>query len=79
MRQVYYHYTSKEGAAGIAETGIIRQSRREGSGSGDDARFGNGVYMTTHGPERGKQFIAWNNYDGRNPTAIANFIMKQGN
>ena len=76
MSKVYYHYTTADGAAGIAEHMVIRQSVKKGSGSGDDARFGEGVYLTTLGPEHGKSRLAWNNYDGRNKKVVAAAIRK---
>ena len=74
MSEIFYHYTTGEGAEGIADTLVIRKSTSRGRGSGDDARFGEGVYLTKIAPTRKKAFIAWNNYDGRNREAIRRHI-----
>jgi hypothetical protein len=66
MKREFYHYTTKEGAAGIAESMVILQSVKSGSGAADDARFGPGVYFTTIKPTSRDFSIAWNNYDGWN-------------
>ena len=62
-----YHYTSREGAEGIMEDGFIQQSSRGGPGSSrQDARYGDGVYLTSKNPfDHNKHQIANNNYDVR--------------
>lgn len=55
-----YHHTSKAGAKAILKSGRIKQSD---SGKGD-AVFGNGTYVTRMGPQKSKDEIAKNNYDG---------------
>lgn len=74
MKQTYYHYTSRENAAGIAECMMIRKSQRHHL----YARFGEGVYLTQVLPWEGKKIIAYNNYDGRSPQAVAS-IVRRGN
>ncbi|XP_063412501.1 uncharacterized protein LOC134695219 [Mytilus trossulus] len=55
-----YHHTSKAGARAILKSGRIKQSdNRKG-----DARYGKGTYVTRMGPQRSKDKIAQNNYDG---------------
>ena len=59
-----YHYTSAEGAAGIMQDGFIQQSSR-GPGR-QDARYGDGVYLTSKDPfVHNKHQIANNNYNDR--------------
>lgn len=56
-----YHYTNSDGIRGIATSGQIRAS----TDTKKDARFGPGMYATTHGPHNSKADIARNNYDGK--------------
>lgn len=59
-----YHYTSYEGAIGIAQTEIIKSSLQE---RGRDARFGNGVYFNDMTPEDfTRSEVADNNYQRPN-------------
>ena|SRR6218665_1773992 len=57
-----YHYTTKAGKEGIRDSGVIYESKK--SGAKDDARFGNGVYLTSLPPSDGKIRLALNNWDG---------------
>lgn len=54
-----YHYTDKDSADKIWESGVIFASREING----DAIFGTGVYLTPFGPEHGKKFNAFNNYN----------------
>lgn len=59
--RTYYHYTDARGAQGIQETGMICASKD----SGNDAMYGEGVYLNKMPPQRySKTTIAENNYDG---------------
>jgi hypothetical protein len=40
----------------------------------DDARYGNGVYLTQVHPSTAKLLIAFNNYDGVNNAALKRMI-----
>lgn len=58
---VLYHYTSREGHAGIMQTRYVRQSVRSGGG----ARYGEAVYLTVRDPTiYSTVSIASNNFDG---------------
>ncbi len=59
---ILYHYTTKEGKEGIRVSGVIYESKK--TEAKDDARFGDGVYLTSLPPTSGKIQIALNNYDG---------------
>ena len=75
MSIILYHYTTEEGAKGILNDGAIKQSVQTGTGRRrDDAAFGQGVYLTSLKPGKGKSVrIALNNYDG-NPKAVERII-----
>ena len=56
-----YHYTSKSSAEKIKQQEVIKASDPDGP----DAKFGEGVYLTSFGPEMGKDFLNKNNWGGR--------------
>ena len=56
-----YHYTSKKNADKIEEQEVIKASDPDGP----DAKYGEGVYLTSYGPEMGKAFLNKNNWGGR--------------
>ena len=58
--EYFYHYTSKDGAKGIVLSGKIAPSLR----ANGDARYGDGVYLTTVDPSLGKEIVINNNWDG---------------
>lgn len=57
-----YHYTTKEGKDGIESSRVIHQS--VSGGAKDDARFGDGVYLTSLPPNSTKTKLLINNWDG---------------
>lgn len=75
MKQIYYHYTTRDGAENIIKDMQIRKSVRRGR-RGDDVAFGEGVYLTQKQPSSGKHVIAFNNYDGRNQQVVLAMIRK---
>ena len=56
--EYFYHYTSKDGAKGIVLSGRIAPSLR----ANGDARYGDGVYLTTVDPSLGKNTVGQNNW-----------------
>jgi len=72
---VYYHYTTLESAVAIVRSGVIKMSTKKAKRR-DDARYGNGVYLTQVPPTTHPLLIAFNNYDGRSYQAIAAMIAK---
>lgn len=60
-----YHYTTKVARDRIFKSGnpTIHASTKK-SGTTDDARFGDGVYLTSLPPSDGKIDLALNNWDG---------------
>ena len=57
-----YHYTDRKSAKSILQTGVLKQSNIDGPA--DDARYGEGVYVTKMGPnEHSMKSIAENNWD----------------
>jgi len=60
-KKTLFHYTNEEGAKGIKDTNVIKQSSR----ARGDAAFGDGVYFTDRLPSSNKLDIAANNYDNR--------------
>jgi len=73
MVEVYYHYTTPEAAQEIIRTGVIRKSIKK-TKLRDDARYGNGVYLTQMEPTKTRFWIAFNNYDGRSQTVLERMI-----
>jgi len=65
--ETYYHYTTPGSAEAIMRDKVIRMSTQDG-GRRNDARYGNGVYLTKIPPSRAKEQIAFNNYDGLIPS-----------
>ena len=58
-----YHYTDATGKGLIEKSGVILASQK--SSIRDDAVYGDGVYLTSLGPENSTAEILGNNYDGR--------------
>jgi len=73
MVEVYYHYTTPQAAQEIMRTGVIRKSTKK-TKRRDDARYGNGVYLTQIEPTTPRRWIAFNNYDGRSQPVIQAMI-----
>ena len=69
-----YHYTTKEGAAGIYDSRVLRQSTRRRNKK--HARYGDGVYLTRLDPTSEMNTILWNNYDITIPKVIADYTRK---
>ena len=57
---ILYHYTSDKGHRGILSEKMIRASGDDGR----DARYGEGVYLTSLDPSNDIRTIAKNNWDG---------------
>ncbi|XP_020901062.1 uncharacterized protein LOC110239669 [Exaiptasia diaphana] len=53
-----YHYTDKDGAEGIQNSGVIKESRPERA----DAVYGPGVYLTDLPPSTPNNILLVNNY-----------------
>jgi len=64
--EVYYHYTDPESGLSIINSRVIKKSTKKAKRR-DDARYGEGVYLTKMSPSASRYEIAFNNYDGRNP------------
>ncbi|XP_057311381.1 uncharacterized protein LOC130649168 [Hydractinia symbiolongicarpus] len=68
-----YHYTTKEGAEGILESGCLKKSEK----AVKDAVLGDGVYFTSIAPRSvTKQKIAQNNWDVGTSSAMQ--LVKDG-
>jgi len=73
---VYYHYTTPQSAESIIRSGVIKMSTKKAKRR--DARHGSGVYLTQVPPTTPRYWIAFNNYDGINPAAIAQKMVQKG-
>ena len=73
-REPFYHYTDKDGAEGIQESGVIKKSTRDRG----DAAFGDGTYVTKVKPSSSKRDIVENNYDNRTNKSWVEDQVKSG-
>lgn len=67
-RITLYHYTTEAGKNGIESSRVIRQSKSKDGTGRDDARFGDGVYLTTLAPDTDRFRLYINNWDGTRTT-----------
>ena len=58
--EIFYHYTTKDGAKRIVLSGRIKPSLK----ANGHAVHGDGVYLTTVDPSLGKATVGNNNWDG---------------
>ncbi|KXJ27911.1 uncharacterized protein LOC110232929 [Exaiptasia diaphana] len=65
-----YHYTDEEGAEGIQNSGVIKESRSERG----DAAFGSGVYLNDLPPSTPDNELLVNNYDSAPKETDANNV-----
>lgn len=62
----YYHYTDADSCSAIVQSGHIKQSIGD-----QNAVFGDGVYLTTIGPQHSTAELVLNNYDRAGTPAMA--------
>ncbi|KAL3865442.1 hypothetical protein ACJMK2_042832 [Sinanodonta woodiana] len=68
---ILYHYTSLQGYRGIRQDGQINESPFGGA----DAAFGQGVYLTSRGPEWSAKEVIINNW-GEAEVGISQYVRK---
>jgi len=71
--EVYYHYTTPQSGLSIINSRVIKKSTKKAKRR-DDARYGEGVYLTKMSPSANLYKIAFNNYDGMSQDAIRRII-----